>query len=53
VFYALLLHRDPSRSRFTAGLDPAEAKWLQRIAENAVRRTYGSDDPARPDGAAG
>jgi hypothetical protein len=38
VFYALLAHRDPTDSRFTAGLDLAQAQWLQRIAKESVTR---------------
>ena len=38
VFYALLTHRDPADSRFTAGLDLAQARWLQGIAREAVTR---------------
>jgi hypothetical protein len=32
VFYAELTGRDPSQSRFTAGLDPNEARFLQQMA---------------------
>jgi hypothetical protein len=32
VFYATLSRRDRSRSRFTAGLNPAEARFLQSVA---------------------
>ena len=32
VFYKALTGRDPSRSAFTAGLQAAEARFLQRIA---------------------
>jgi hypothetical protein len=38
VFYALLTHRDPTGSRFTAGLDLAQARWLQSIAWESVTR---------------
>lgn len=40
VFYALLAQRDPTASRFTGGLDPAQARWLQRIAGESVRLMY-------------
>ena len=40
VFYALLTGRDPADSSFTAELDPAEARWLARLANNEVRRHY-------------
>lgn len=40
VFYASLTHRDPTASRFTAGLDLAQAQWLQRIAKESVRQIY-------------
>ena len=33
-FYAQLTGRDPSRSAFTDGLDPGQARFLQRVAEN-------------------
>jgi hypothetical protein len=36
VFYAQLTGRDPTRSRFTAGLDPADARFLQETAYAAV-----------------
>jgi hypothetical protein len=34
VFYAALTGRDPARSGFAAGLDPAQARFLQQVAEN-------------------
>jgi hypothetical protein len=40
VFYALLAQRDPEASRYTAGLDSAQARWLQRIARESVLRLY-------------
>ena len=40
VFYALLTNRDPTGSRFTAGLDLAQARRLQRIARESVRQIY-------------
>jgi hypothetical protein len=43
VFYAVLSHRDPARSRFTAGIAPAEARYLQHIALSAVARSLGID----------
>lgn len=36
VFYAELTGRDPTRSRFTAGLDPFDARFLQETAYSAV-----------------
>jgi hypothetical protein len=39
VFYKVLTGRDPSRSRFTAGLQPAEARFLQGIAGRVVQAT--------------
>jgi hypothetical protein len=38
VLYARLAHRDPRRSRYTAGLGRAEARGLQRIAAAQVLR---------------
>jgi hypothetical protein len=38
VFYKVLTGRDPSRSTFTAGLRPAEARFLQGIAAAVVHR---------------
>ncbi len=32
VFYARLTGRSPTASGFTAGLDPAQARWLQQVA---------------------
>ena len=40
VFYTLLTRRDPTRSRFTAGLDLAQARRLQEIARESVRQIY-------------
>ncbi len=34
VFYGVLSGRDPARSRFTAGIDPGQARLLQQIAGN-------------------
>jgi len=39
VFYAVLTGRDPARSRFTAGLPPADARFLQGVAAGVVRAT--------------
>jgi hypothetical protein len=39
VFYKALTGRDPSRSRFTAGLQPEEAHFLQRIAGESASST--------------
>ena len=36
VFYAELTGRDPTRSLFTAGLDPADARLIQETASAAV-----------------
>jgi hypothetical protein len=36
VFYALLSDRDPSRSQFTAGLEPSEARFLQGVAGDVL-----------------
>ncbi len=40
VLYAALTRRDPTGGRFTAGLEPARAQSLQRIARESVRQTY-------------
>jgi hypothetical protein len=32
VFYAMLSGREPTRSRFTAGLEPGQARFLQQVA---------------------
>jgi hypothetical protein len=40
VFYAILTLRDSADSTFTAGLDPAEARWLARIADSRVHHVY-------------
>jgi hypothetical protein len=40
VFYAILTRRDSADSMFTAGLDPAEARWLARIADSRVHHVY-------------
>jgi hypothetical protein len=37
VFYAMLSGRDPSRSTFTADLEPAEARFLQQVATDVAR----------------
>lgn len=45
VFYAMLSGRDPSRSEFTAGLEPAEARFLQDVASDVIsadRESLGS-----------
>jgi hypothetical protein len=36
VFYAMLTDPDPSRSGFTAGLEPAEARFLQQVGSDVV-----------------
>lgn len=36
VFYAMLSGRNPSGSEFTGGLEPAEARLLQRVASDVV-----------------
>ena len=36
VFYAVLSGRDPTGNRFTAGLDPEEARFLQHVARDIV-----------------
>jgi hypothetical protein len=36
VFYAQLTGRDPTQSRFMAGLDPDDARYLQKTAAHAV-----------------
>jgi hypothetical protein len=38
VFYAVLSGRDPTGNRFTAGLDAAEARFLQHVARDVVLR---------------
>ena len=43
VFYAALSHRDPTWSRFTAGIEPAEAQYLQYNASNVVARNLSID----------
>jgi hypothetical protein len=43
VFYAVLSHRDPTWSRFTAGIEPAEAQYLQYNAANVVARNLAMD----------
>ncbi len=40
VLYAQLTNRDPTGSRFMAGLDRAQAQSLQRIARESVLRMY-------------
>jgi uncharacterized protein DUF4886 len=37
VFYAELSGREPTRSRFTAGIDPKQARLLQRVAGTVLR----------------
>jgi hypothetical protein len=44
VFYAVLTHRDPTWSQFTAGIEPAEAQYLQYNASNVVARTLATED---------
>ena len=34
IFYAMLSGREPTRSRFTAGIGPRQARLLQQVAEN-------------------
>jgi hypothetical protein len=36
VFYATLSGREPTRSRFTAGIEPAQARLLQQVAEDVL-----------------
>ena len=36
VFYAMLTHRDPRESGFTAGLSSSEARYLQKAAAKIV-----------------
>jgi hypothetical protein len=36
VFYAVLSGRDPTKSTFTAGLDPAETRFLQDVASDVA-----------------
>jgi hypothetical protein len=38
VFYAVLTGRDPTGNTFTAGFDPAEARFLQHVARDVVFR---------------
>lgn len=47
VFYKALTGRDPSRSRFTAGLRPREAHFLQRIASGAANNRAGAVSVSR------
>jgi hypothetical protein len=44
VFYGLLARRDPARSGYTGALDPAQARWLQGIAGESVRRQSAEAD---------
>jgi hypothetical protein len=37
VFYTALTGRDPTRSRFTAGIEAGQARFLQGVAENVSR----------------
>lgn len=39
VFYTMLSGRDPAGSEFTGGLEPAEARLLQRVASDVVLPT--------------
>jgi uncharacterized protein DUF4886 len=41
VFYAALSGREPTRSRFTAGIAPEQARLLQQIAESVLRSRGG------------
>ena len=45
VFYAMLADRDPTGSTFTAGLEPAEARFLQGVASDVARAQ--ENGPAR------
>ena len=36
VLYAVLTRRDPTASRFAAGLDPVQARWLRSVAAASV-----------------
>jgi hypothetical protein len=45
VFYAVLTGREPARSRFTDGIEPAEARLLQRVAENVSESAAASRSP--------
>jgi Domain of unknown function (DUF4886) len=40
VFYALLTRRSPVGNAYTAGLEPAEARFLQRVAWDTARKRY-------------
>jgi Domain of unknown function (DUF4886) len=40
VFYALLTRRSPVGNAYTAGLEPAEARFLQRVAWDTARNRY-------------
>ncbi len=42
VFYTALTGRDPARSRFTAGLEDGQARFLQQVAENLYELGVGS-----------
>ena len=42
VFYALLTGRDPARSTYTAGLSSDEARFLQGVAADTVRKARGA-----------
>jgi hypothetical protein len=42
VFYGHLTGRDPAGSRFTAGLDPADARFLQTLAASLDWNYQGS-----------
>jgi hypothetical protein len=40
VFYALLTRRSPVGNAYAAGLEPAEARFLQRVAWDTARKRY-------------
>jgi hypothetical protein len=37
VFYEMLSGREPTRSRFRGGIEPAQARLLQRVARDVLR----------------
>ena len=41
TFYAVLTGNDPRATRYTAGLDPRDARFAQSVARDAVRRAAG------------
>jgi hypothetical protein len=45
VFYAALSGREPTRSRFTAGIEPRQARVLQEVAENVRESGVPSRSP--------